>query len=111
MQKIFSLTATDKAAPRVVEAVKNDVRKYVKRERRKTLPEGFSQWHFNCKAGPDRATAVACPVADLGAAIDAVVSAGSEVVYIEVMAQAGHRTVGDAPPATGVPPVPDAGAV
>jgi hypothetical protein len=93
MQKLFPLQVPGRADPRVVEAVKYDVRRYLRRERRKTLPEGFSQWDFNCKAGPDRATAIACDVAQLGAAIEAVANAGGPAIFIEILAAPGHRSL------------------
>ena len=112
MKKVFQLKAPGLVDQRVVEAVKNDVRKYVKRERRKTLPEGFTQWNFNCKAGPVRDTAPVRELDDLSAAIDEVANAGGTEIYIEVLAEAGHRTPPPAvvpsksiPPSEPVPPV------
>lgn len=101
MKKNFSLTAPGKANARVVEAVKHEVRKYVKRERRKALPDGFTQWHFSCRAGNDPATAQPCELDAVAAAIDRSASSGSAAVYIEILAQAGHR-----PSAPGKPPLP-----
>lgn len=92
MKKIFPLKVPDRVDARVVEAVKNDVRKYVKRERRKTLPEGFDEWHFNCRAGPDEVSARACALGDLSAAIDDVANAGGGEIYIEILAAPGHHT-------------------
>lgn len=101
MKKTFPLKEPGKADPRVVEAVKHEVRKYVKRERRKELPEGFTEWNFNCKAGPASATATVRALDELGAAIDEVAHAGGAEIYIEILAQAGHR-----PLAPGTTPVP-----
>lgn len=91
MKKIFPLTAPGKADQRVVESVKSDIRKYVKRERRKTLPEGFTQWDFACKTGPTRDSAAECKLADVGAGVDAVVNLGGMEVYVEILAVPGHR--------------------
>ena len=91
MKKTFPLHAPGKAAPRVVEALKHDVRKYVKRERGKTLPEGFDLWEFACKVGATSPTALVTPLNDVGAAIDGVVSAGGAEVYVEILAVPGHR--------------------
>ena len=96
MKKTFALQAPGKADPRVVDSVKNEIRKYVKRERGKPLPEGFTWWNFNCRAGADRETAATCALIDVGAAIDAVVEAGGTQAYIEVVAEPGHRPVGGA---------------
>ena len=100
MKKVFPLQEPGKVDQRVVESVKHEVRKYVKRERRKDLPEGFDRWTFKCKAGPDRATAAACTLDDLGARIDAVASAGGAEVYIEILAEPGLRGGGGDAPAT-----------
>lgn len=91
MRKTFPLQLPGRVDARVVEAAKGDIRKYVKRERRKTLPEGFTQWNFACRAGADEATATSCGVADLPAAIDALAAEGGTSVYIEVIAQPGVR--------------------
>lgn len=92
MKKVFPLKQPGKADPRVVEAVKNDVRKYVRRERRKTLPDGFSEWAFTCKAGPTRDSAVDCKLGDISAAIDHAANAGGSEIYLEIIAEPGHRT-------------------
>ena len=98
MKKTFPLDVTGKARPRVIDAVKHDVRKYVQRERRKPLPEGFTRWNFECKAGADSASARACALDDIGRAIDEVANAGGPNVYLEVQAVPGHL----APRASGV---------
>lgn len=90
MKKTFPLELPGKARPRVIEAVKHDVRRYVQRERRKALPEGFSRWTFQCKAGPDQATARSCTLADLGRAIDEIANAGGASVYLEILAAPGN---------------------
>jgi len=92
MKKTFPLHAPGKAAPRVVEGIKHDVRKYVKRERRKTLPEGFTQWDFNCRIGLTADTAEARAIDDVAAAIDAIAATDALAVYVEILAVAGHRT-------------------
>ena len=57
MKKTFSLHAPGLADARVVEAIKHEVRRYVKRERSKRLPEGFEVWEFSCKVGSDPSSA------------------------------------------------------
>ena len=51
MKKTFLLQVEGKNPDRILEAVKHEVRKYVRREGRKTLPEGFDYWDFDCKVG------------------------------------------------------------
>jgi hypothetical protein len=93
MKKTFPLTAAGKADARVVEAIKRDVRKYVNRERKKPLPEGFELWEFACKVGVDQQTAESKTLREVGVAIDAVASAGAGAgtVYIEILAVPSHR--------------------
>lgn len=91
MQKTFPLQLPGRVDARVVEAVKGDIRKYVKRERRKPLPEGFTQWNFDCRIGVDANSAAATPVAGLSAAIDEVVKSGGTAVFVEIFAKPGVR--------------------
>lgn len=91
MKKTFPFKVPGKDDARVIEAIKNDVRKYAKRERRKQLPEGFDLWDFNCRVGPDEASAAPSTVKDVITAIDALAQIGSEKVYVEVLAFAAKR--------------------
>ncbi|MDB6114427.1 MAG: hypothetical protein JWQ62_1372 [Lacunisphaera sp.] len=91
MKKNFSLTNPGQEAARVVEGVKNDVRKYVKRERRKTLPTGVDFWDFDCKVGPDAAAAITLELASVVPAIEAAAQGGGAAVYVEILAKPGHR--------------------
>jgi hypothetical protein len=91
MRKTFPLSVPGREAPRVVEAIKNEVRKYVKRERRKALPEGVDFWDFDCKAGREPAVAEKKHVEELIPAIDLASAGEWESVYIEILAIPGHR--------------------
>lgn len=92
MKKTFPLTQPGKVDARVVESVKNEIRKYLRRERRKQLPAGFECWEFACKVGTDAASATTIAIQEVNPAIDAVVQAGARDVYIEVVALAAHRS-------------------
>ncbi len=98
MKKIFPLTAEGHQPPRVIEQIKSDVRKYVKRERKKKLPEGVDFWDFNCRVGQAEAVAENKHVEELTKAIDETAASGAQAVYIEIMAKPGHRTGGKAKP-------------
>lgn len=100
MKKNFPLHAPGKADARVVEGIKHDVRKYVQRERRKTLPEGFDQWNFTCKVGADATSATSLELSAVASAIDAVVSTAADSVYVEIIAVAAHRAPRNAALAT-----------
>jgi hypothetical protein len=92
MKKTFPLTSPSHQPARVVEQIKSDVRKYLKRERKKPLPEGVDFWAFNCKVGQGEATPETKHVEEIVPAIDQAAAAGSPSVYIEILATPGHRT-------------------
>ena len=91
MKKLFTLQAPGKDERRVIELVRNEVGKYLNREKRKTLPEGHDQWVFACRIGADQATAVATDVKQVPAAIDAIAASGAPEVYVEILASARPR--------------------
>jgi Family of unknown function (DUF6172) len=101
MKKLFPLQLAGKDSQRVVEAVKNEVRKYVKRERRKSLPEGVDFWDFDCKVGPDKNEPTIKHLAEVTGAIDAIAAAGGTEVYVEILSKPGHRTKKTVEPQTG----------
>ena len=57
MKKTFQLHVEGKHPDRVLDAIKHEIRKYLKRERRRDLPEGVDYWDFDCKFGLTQETA------------------------------------------------------
>ncbi|MES2477043.1 MAG: DUF6172 family protein [Verrucomicrobiota bacterium] len=96
MKKTFPLTSPKHQPARVVEQIKSDIRKYLKRERKKSLPEGVDFWDFDCKLGPEASDAQSTHVEQIIPGIDQAAAAGKEAVYIEILAKPGHRTSRDA---------------
>lgn len=91
MKKTFPLTSPKHQPARVVEQIKADVRKYLKRERKKALPEGVDFWDFNCKVGQGEAAPEPKHVEEVIPAVDQAAATGCEAVYIEILATPGHR--------------------
>lgn len=92
MKKTFLLNIEGKHPDRVLEAVKHEIRKYVKRERRKPLPEGVDYWDFDCKFGQNAETASVVHFATLTALIDTAAKEGAASFYLELGAKGGQRT-------------------
>jgi hypothetical protein len=92
MRKNFPLQIDGRHPDRVLDAVKHEVRKYLKRERRRDLPEGVDFWDFDCKCGLQAADAEVVHLSALIAAIDALAKAQATSVYIEILAKHGKRT-------------------
>ncbi|MEA1879676.1 MAG: DUF6172 family protein [Campylobacterota bacterium] len=89
MKKIFKLTDEKKHEDRVLESIKNDIRKYVKREKKKDLPEKTTMyWDFDCKVGASVEDAKVVVYEELIKGLDAVKATGVKEVYVEVMAKA-----------------------
>jgi hypothetical protein len=97
MRNTFRLEDPPHKPPQVVAAIKNKVRKYLKRERRKALPEGAHFWDFDCQVGQEGPTRVV-HVAELIGAIDAAAENGWATVYIEILAKPGTRRRKSQPP-------------
>ncbi len=95
MKKNFPLHDPKKPAARVLETIKNELRKYVQREQRKKLPEGFNRWDFACKVGADAATAAVLPLSDVIGGVEAAAQSGAASVYVEIIALPGTKPVLD----------------
>jgi len=94
VKKVFTLTDPKKHADRVLEAVKHDIRKYVKREKRKELAEPESTyWDFDCKIGVTAEEAEGIVYQELLKALESIQAAGAEQVYIEILVKAVPKPV------------------
>lgn len=94
MKKIFKLTDEKKHEDRVLEAVKNDIRKYVKRERKKKLPDAATMyWDFDCKIGTTSDNAEVVKFEALIKALDEVKEAGATECYVEILAKTVDKPV------------------
>ncbi len=92
MRKTYKLNIEGKNRDRLLEASKHDIRKYIKRERGKELPAGADFWDFDSKSGVDEASAVTVPFAELIRSVDALVAAGNDQFFVEVLRKPGKRT-------------------
>lgn len=106
MKKTFLLNAAGKHPDRVLDAIKHEIRKYLKRERRRAPPDGVDFWDFDCKFGLDEAAAQVAHVAELIKLIDAAAKEGAQSFYVEILAKHGHRKA--RPAADGSSDVPPA---
>ncbi len=91
MRKTFPLTAEGKHPDRLLEATKHEIRKYLKRERRRELPPDMDYWAFDCAFGPTQADAQPVHVAAIIERIDEAVAAGAAQFYVEILARAAKR--------------------
>ena len=87
MKKTFPLQVEGKHPDRLLDATKHEIRKYMKRERRRDLPVGADFWDFDCRFGADKDAAAVLPVAELTAALDTLAQGGGEQCYVELLAK------------------------
>ncbi len=91
MKKTFELTHPKIKPARMVDAIKHEIKKYVKRERNKTLPADADYWDFDCKYGKQEAEAQSVHLSAFNQLIDATVKAGADSFYVEIIARAAER--------------------
>jgi hypothetical protein len=92
MKKTFNLINPRIKYPRMVEAAKNEIRKYIRRERRKELPEGVDFWDFACKYGDTETEAKKVHLAEIDKCIDDAEKRTLKAFYVELLAKPGKRT-------------------
>jgi hypothetical protein len=92
MRKTYPLQAEGRHPDRVLDAVKHDVRKYLKRERRRPLPEAVDFWDFDCKFGLSAETAETVHLSAVIPSIDAAAKEQAVQVYVEIITTHGKRT-------------------
>jgi hypothetical protein len=95
MKKTFKLHIEGKHPDRLLEAIKHEVRKYVKRERRKALPQGADFWAFDCKFGVTAEQAEVVRLGEITKKMDEVAVAGGDSFYVEILAAPGVRKARD----------------
>ena len=88
MKKTFKLDHPKIKAPRIVDSIKHEIKKTLKREREKTLPAGTKYWSFDCKLGQSEETAVEVPLSSLTKNIDELVENNAKTLYVEMTAKA-----------------------
>jgi len=91
MKKTFLLTSERIKPERQVDAVKSEIRKYIKRERKRELPKGTDFWDFDCRFGPDDIRNDEIHISAINKAIDEAVSDQLKSFYLEVIAKAATR--------------------
>ena len=92
MKKTYKLTHPKIKLARLIDAAKHDVKKYLRRERNKKLPEGADFCDFDCKYGATEKDAKVIHLTEINKCIDEAEKANLESFYLEIMAKPGHRS-------------------
>lgn len=87
MKKTYQLDHPKIKVPRIIDSVRHDIKKFLKKERNKPLPSGSAYWGFDCKVGPTEETAADVHLSSLTKSIDELVEKNMKTVYIELVAK------------------------
>jgi len=93
LKKTFILQNENKNEERVVESIKNEIRKYIKREKRKSLPDGKDFWFFDCKFAKDEETPETISFSDIIKSVNEAVEAKCKTFYLEIISRAESKVV------------------
>jgi len=88
MKKTYNLVHAKIKAPRIVDSIKHDIKKNLKKERNQTLPSGFKFWEFDCKLGQTEETASQIPLLELTKSIDDLLENKAKTIYVEMLPKA-----------------------
>ncbi|NEW60163.1 hypothetical protein GSY74_02605 [Sulfurovum sp. bin170] len=89
MRKIFHLQHEKHHPDRVIESIKSELRKYLKRERKKKLADSKKMyWDFDCKFGKDSDSATTMSFDEILKALERANVEKLERCYIEIIAKA-----------------------
>ena len=78
--------------PRRVEAIKYKVKKYIKRERRKTLPNDVDFWDCGCRFGSDDVSSGVIHLSAINKSISQIEADQLDSFYLEILVKPGYRT-------------------
>jgi len=91
MKKRFMLKVENKNSDRLLESIKHEIRKYIKREKRKQLPEEVDFWKFDCKFAKNDEEPQVIDFIDITKNIDEASTLGCESFFMEILSTKGYR--------------------
>ena len=91
MKKTFELVHPKIKPARLIEAARRDVKKYLKRENRKSLPDDFDCWNFDCKFGRSQEEAEVILSSEISKCISEAEAESLKSFYLEILAKPGYK--------------------
>ena len=88
MKKTYKLEHPKIKVPRVVDSIKHDIKKCLKKERKKPLPADTKYWGFDCKLGASEESAIELELSSFTKSLDKLVADGAMTVYVEIAPKA-----------------------
>tara|TARA_R110002126_G_scaffold8953_9_gene41167 strand:+ start:177 stop:482 length:306 start_codon:yes stop_codon:yes gene_type:complete len=91
MKKTFALSHPKLQPARLVDATKHEIKKYLARERRKSLPAGTDYWTFDCRFGASEPEAKPIFTSEINKHIDEAAAQQLPAFYLEILARAANH--------------------
>jgi|TARA_R110000868_G_scaffold160210_6_gene389611 hypothetical protein len=91
MKKTFVLSHPKIKLPRLVDSIRHEVKKYLRRERNKPIPNGADFWDFDCRFGTDKNNAEAIHLGAINQHIDEAEKNELASFYLEIIAKPGLK--------------------
>lgn len=92
MKTTFNLDKPNVKLARQIESAKSTINKYIKRERKKMLPDGVDFWDFDCKFGDTAETASSVHLAELAECLSDAEKRELVSFYVEIVSKEGTRS-------------------
>ena len=93
MKKTFKLNVENKHPDRLLEAIKHEIRKYIKREKRKPLPENVDFWDLKCKFAKNNEEPQIIDFNDITKNINDAAAEKCDSFYMEIISTEGIKKV------------------
>lgn len=91
MKKTFKLEDGRRHPDRIIDAIKHEVRKYIKREKNKKLPSDVDYCKFECKIAINDEEPKKIDFLELTKSIDEASTKNASTLYLEIIATNGYR--------------------
>lgn len=91
MKKTFILIHPKKTKDRLFESAVHEVKKYIKRETNKELPEEFDIWKFDCKFGKNQEESKIITRDEITGCINSAKAESLDSFYLEILAKPGKK--------------------
>jgi len=85
LKKVFKINVENKKPDRQIDSIKNEIRKYIKREKKKPLPEDKNFCSFNCKFGQTQEVSKTIDFTDITKSIDEARANEWDSFYMEIL--------------------------
>lgn len=89
MKKTFKLKVENKNSDRLLEAIKHEIRKYIKREKSKSLPSGVDFWKLECKFAQNDEAPSEIKFEDIIGHVNEAAVKGCDSFYLEILSTEG----------------------